>query len=170
MTQKINIYTDGACSTNGTWNGGAGLFVELPDSEEYYYRPALETTNNVMELDAFNEALRYVFEAVSVNAEVNIYTDSAYIVNCLKQQWYKKWESNGWRTAKKEPVKNKDLWVSILSYLGKTSFHNISVHKIKGHSGDRGNGIADQLAVFGRGEGKDGDWGEYKHEIKELYN
>ena len=168
--KTANLYTDGACSTNGTWDGGAGLYVELNQYEEHFYMAQVETTNNVMELEAFLYALKYSYYNLDTDYDIKILTDSAYIVNCLKQQWYKKWQSNGWRTAKKDPVKNKHIWEEILEYLGKTCFHTIEVIKVKGHSGDRGNGIADQLAVAGRDLGKYQEWEEFKDEIKQLYN
>lgn len=154
----INLYTDGACSTNGTWSGGAGLYVELDEEKQYYYMGASETTNNIMELKAFQFALHYGLYYGDVETKVNIYTDSAYIVNCLAQKWYVRWEQNGWRNSKKEPVANKEIWEDILSLYRKLTFHDLNIYKVKGHSNNHGNNEADKLAVKGRNEDGEFIW------------
>ena len=100
MNKKINYYTDGACSTNGTWNGGAGLFVELENSKEHYYFSALETTNNIMELEALKQALKHAIYNSKAEDEINIHSDSAYVLNTLIKGWYLGWEKNGWKDRK----------------------------------------------------------------------
>ena len=154
----INLYTDGACRTNGSWAGGAGLYVELEKSKEYFYYCALETTNNIMELKAFHFALHYSYFYGDLDTEVNVYTDSAYVVNCLKNGWFVKWETNGWLNSKKEPVANRELWEEILGLYKKMSFHKLNIHKVKAHSGNPGNVLADKLAVKGRDEATNCLW------------
>ena len=74
----------------------------------------------------------------------NIYTDSAYIHNCYKQKWYINWEKNNWVNAKKQPVKNKDLWCDIIELF---KLDNVNFYKVTGHSGDKFNEIVDKMAV-----------------------
>lgn len=152
---ELNIYTDGACSQGAaTTNqeGGWGMYVIEGDLE--YYGAAKKTTNNIMEMTAFLRALNYGLSH-SVNT-INIYSDSAYILNCFKQKWYVNWEKNGWRNARKEPVKNKVLWELILSVKRELESEGRTLNfiKVKGHSNDIGNIKADVLAVRGREEAK----------------
>ena len=80
---------------------------------------------------------------------IMIFSDSAYIINCFKQNWYQKWLSNGWINSKRKPVENKDLWQQILSY----HFHlgdHVNYFKVAGHSGIPENMEADRLAVYGK--------------------
>lgn len=74
-----------------------------------------------------------------------IYSDSAYIINCITQKWYKKWQTNGWRNSKKEPVANRELWERLIPYFENPRF---SFEKVKGHSGEKDwNDYVDRLAV-----------------------
>ena len=99
----------------------------------------LDTTNNVMELTAVVEGLKLL----KYPCIVNIYTDSAYIVNCFNQNWIEKWVSNNWVNSKKEPVKNRELWEQLYEF---TKVHKISFLKVKGHSDDEYNNRCDELA------------------------
>ncbi|MFW6029699.1 MAG: ribonuclease H family protein [Halanaerobiales bacterium] len=148
---SLDIYTDGACSHNkkGNWSGGYGVYVDgYPEYTTYGYD--INTTNNKMELTALLKALEIIDKGNFIHQDINIYTDSAYIYNCIKQGWYIKWRKNGWETAKHKPVKNKKLWQQILSLYEK--YNNINIVKVKGHSNVVGNIKADQLAVKGRDE------------------
>ena len=149
--RQVLIYTDGACSTNGTWKGGWATVVVDGDQKTVFKGSLENTTNNVMELMAFMMALRYCGEAAMGNdgIEYLIHSDSAYVLNCFEQKWYVNWRKNGWRNAKKEPVANKELWQTILSYYETLELEgvNIKLVKVKGHSGDRYNEMADRLAV-----------------------
>jgi ribonuclease HI len=99
------------------------------------------TTNNRMELLACIKAL----EAVKNRSlPVAVFTDSAYLANCLLQKWYLRWQKNGWQTAGKKPVENKDLWLRLLAL--KEGFPRISFHKVAGHSHIELNERADHLA------------------------
>jgi ribonuclease HI len=75
---------------------------------------------------------------------VGVFTDSAYLANCLVQRWYIRWQKNGWQTAGKKPVENKDLWLRLLAL--KEKFPHITFHKVSGHSNIALNERADELA------------------------
>ncbi len=145
----LNIYTDGACSTNGTWKGG-WAFIAATDQGvlEQQSGSALETTNNIMELQAVKAALQY---AATINTPLDnifVMSDSAYIVNCIHDGWYKKWRTNGWITSQKTAVQNKELWEDILLlYEVLQQQHHVEFIKVKGHSGDKYNTIADKMAT-----------------------
>ena len=153
---RVDIYTDGACSQAGASSGPGGWGMYIDDGSVAgmkKYGSALGTTNNIMELTAFVEALRFVNGRPYKT--INIYTDSAYIVNCLKQGWYKNWRNNGWRNAKRQPVANKELWVELLGlWEFLTVATELNIVKVKGHSGNLGNSLADALAVQGKEEAK----------------
>lgn len=111
----IAIYTDGSCSINNLTNleqesdGGFGYCILQNDQVLYeHFEMWHNTTNNRMEMKAIISALEYCQQNYP-EEDIIIYSDSAYIVNCIKQQWYKKWFTNGWRNAKREAIKNKDL-------------------------------------------------------------
>ena len=144
------IYTDGACSTNGTWDGGAAIVVLSNDNIEICteYTNSKNTTNNQMELTAVIMALQYIINNSKEKEKNIIYTDSAYIYNCINQKWYIKWRQNGWITSKKTPVENRGLWEKLLTFYEKCDI--INIEKVKGHSGDEYNEKADKLAVYAR--------------------
>ena len=137
----IQVYTDGACS-NG--NGGWGWYA--PDAGfRMDSGAALNTTNNRMELQAVIEAL----QAFLPDTDIEIVSDSAYVINCMLERWYLRWRVNGWRTAQKKPVENQDLWVTLLSLVEQRSGQVAWTH-VRGHAGDPGNEMADRLAVAAR--------------------
>lgn len=146
---KIDIYTDGACSTNGTWDS-AHAFIAYEDdiwirSEGSFIGKA---TNNIAELAAVLEALKFAASWIQNSEDiVNIYSDSAYIVNCINDGWYKKWEANGWITSQKTSVANQDLWKPIIT-LYKTMMIKPTFVKVKGHSTDKANIEVDRIAVL----------------------
>ena len=133
----IKIYTDGACSGN-PGIGGWGVVIVNNSKSIYLNGGLMNTTNNQMELKASIEALKYFKESQSLT----IFTDSEYLKNGIKY-WINNWKNNGWKTAAKKPVKNKDLWIELDSSIKK---HNISWKWIKGHSGNKFNEKADMLA------------------------
>jgi ribonuclease HI len=143
---KIIIYTDGACSNNQKDNnlGGYGAVMLYKGHRKEIYGGEKNTTNNIMEMKAIIEALKLL---KTHEIPVEIYTDSAYISNCMNQKWYEKWIKNGWKTANKKPVKNKELWMEILKYVDKID--TITFHKVPGHSGVELNEKADELANKG---------------------
>ena len=135
---KIEIYTDGACSGNpGPGGWGAiliykGVEKELSGYESY-------TTNNRMELTGPIKAL----EALKRPCEIVIYTDSAYVCKAFTDNWIKKWQKNNWQTSKKTPVENQDLWMRLMELL---DAHSVSWVKVKGHSDNEKNNRCDSLA------------------------
>jgi ribonuclease HI len=146
MSEKLIIYTDGACSGNqsSTNLGGWGAILIYRCHEKEIFGGTKNTTNNIMEMTAIIEALKQV---KNKNLETEIYSDSAYIVNCIKQKWYVNWRRNGWKNSKKESVKNKELWIEMLELL--ESFKSIKLIKVKGHAGIEYNEKADELANKG---------------------
>lgn len=155
---KIEIYTDGSCSQSGKSEGPGGWSFVYYLGEEQVIRSgsSKKTTNNRMELTAFLEALKEYYTLKKENnliTELSIFSDSAYITNCFKQEWYKRWMRNGWINSKKKPISNQDLWGEIFKYyflLIETS--NLEIIKVKGHSDIEGNNLADMYAVKARME------------------
>ena len=139
MQKKVIIYTDGACSGNpGKGGWGALLMFESVKRELSGYSPA--TTNNRMELMAAIQAL----DALKEPCEVDLYSDSSYLVNAINKGWLKRWTSNNWKTAAKKPVENIDLWKMILELI---RLHSVTFHKVKGHSDNEFNNRCDYLAT-----------------------
>jgi len=140
MDEKIvSIYTDGACSGNPGPGGWAAVLIYCDKEKEIWGNEA-HTTNNRMELTAAMEALKIIKRP----CKVNLYSDSAYLVNAFNNYWLKKWQINGWRNSKKEAVENKDLWQELLK-LSET--HDITWIKVKGHANNNYNNRCDKLAV-----------------------
>ncbi len=138
---KIRIYTDGACSNN-PGPGGWGAIILLPEGKEEVSGYEEETTNNRMELKAVISALKVAL--MLDYKRIDVYSDSAYVVNAVKQKWIRKWEFNGWKTTSKQDVKNRDLWETLSKLLKKHK--RINLIKVKGHSGNKYNERADVLA------------------------
>ena len=140
MNNKIKIYTDGACSGN-PGNGGWGAVVIYSDRDEEKHLSGADklTTNNKMELIATIQSLKLIKKP----NEIEIYTDSQYVKNGISL-WIINWKNNGWKTEKKKPVANKELWIELDEIV---QFHNVTWFWVKGHSGNHYNEIADQLAV-----------------------
>lgn len=126
---KIRIYSDGSCRGNQSDEnlGGFGAILEFRGHKKEVKGGMENTTNNVMELLAIIKAFRLI---KTDKYTVDVFSDSAYIVNCFSQGWYKKWEKNGFITSNKEPVKNVELWKELIGYNAK---FNVVFHKIKGH-------------------------------------
>lgn len=137
--REVTIYTDGACSGNpGPGGWGAVLMYGQHIKEMSGAEP--ETTNNRMELTAAIEALRVLKEA----CKVTLYSDSAYLVNCFNQGWYKGWLKNGWKNSKGQPVENQDLWKELLRLM---EIHQVEYVKVKGHADNKWNNRCDELAT-----------------------
>ncbi|MCL6626213.1 ribonuclease HI [Alicyclobacillus shizuokensis] len=134
----VTIYTDGACSGNPGPGGWAAVLVHQDQRKEISGGERL-TTNQRMELTAVCEAL----ERLHYPCQVMLYSDSAYVVNCIRQRWYVNWRRNGWRNSKGEPVQNRDLWERLLGLL---ETHQVQFGKVKGHAGVVLNERCDQLA------------------------
>lgn len=142
MEKEIKIYTDGACSGNPGMGGwGAVLIygkVEKPISGFNEM-----TTNNQMELKAVIEALKSL---KSKEHKIEIYTDSVYVKDGITK-WIDNWQKNGWKTASKKPVKNKELWMELYDLTFNKFTNKIEWHWVKGHNNDPYNELADSLAV-----------------------
>jgi len=138
--KDIVIYTDGACSGN-PGPGGWGALLSWKGYEKEIFGGELESTNNRMELMATIQAL----EILKRTGSIALYTDSTYVRDGITK-WIHAWKQNGWRTAAKKPVKNKDLWKRLEAAL---MGHNVEWYWVKGHSGHLGNERADQLARDG---------------------
>jgi len=136
---KVIIYTDGACSGN-PGPGGWGSVLVWRQKERRLRGGADDTTNNRMELTAAIEAL----EALTRPCLVELYSDSAYLVNAFNMGWIRKWKANGWMSAKDKPVLNQDLWARLVR---QDEIHRVSWRKVKGHSDDVLNAICDEMAV-----------------------
>nr|MBB1521627.1 ribonuclease HI [Clostridiales bacterium] len=135
---NIILYTDGACSGNpGPGGWGAVLIFNGIEKELSGANP--NTTNNVMEITAVIEGLK----ALKRPCNVNIYSDSAYVVNCFEKDWINNWIKNNWVNSKKEPVKNKELWLELYNL---TKIHKVTFNKVKGHSNVKYNNRCDELA------------------------
>jgi ribonuclease HI len=135
----ITIYTDGACSGNPGPGGWA--WAVAPDGEPHASGGERSTTNQRMELLAALEALR-AYEATG--ERILIVSDSTYVVNCFRQGWWRKWEQNGWRNAKRQPVANADLWKPLVEF---EKAGRVEWDWVKGHSGHEMNDLVDALAV-----------------------
>lgn len=125
----LNIYTDGACSGNQNKKniGGWGAILEYGEHIKNLHGGEINTTNNRMEMIAVIEALQ------ALNREglaIRIFTDSAYVANCFKQNWYVNWRRNGWQTKNRKDVENKELWQKLLSLVKK---HDVQFFKVRGH-------------------------------------
>lgn len=138
--KNITLYTDGACSGN-PGKGGWGAILMYNDAKKEISGGESQTTNNRMELTAVIKGL----EALKEECNVDIYSDSAYVVNAFLQDWITNWQNNGWK-SKKGIVLNIDLWQRLIEL---TKKHNVTWHKVKGHADNEFNNRCDALA---RGE------------------
>ena len=145
------IYCDGAASNNGYSNAiGGWAYIILNDKEEIVYEESnfeKGATNNRMELYAAYMGLYKLLSDFKDVEKVEVYTDSAYLHNCISQQWYKSWIKNNWKNSKKQPVANKNLWEYLIPYFMSPQ---ITFLKVKGHSDNKWNEYVDNLAVAAR--------------------
>ena len=147
----IRIYTDGSCLKN-PGEGGWAFVINFKDEVKEYCGGKSISTNNEMELTAFLKALLEVerllkSKRITHKDVIEIYSDSAYVVNAINNNWVETWKENGWRTKKNEEIKNKKLWMKtyvIMKSLTKNI--DIVVKKVRGHSGNTFNDLVDRLA------------------------
>lgn len=137
--KKVQIYTDGACSGN-PGDGGYCAILVYGDREKVVSGAVANTTNNRMELTAAIVGLKTLKEP----CEVELFSDSSYLVDAFNSGWIDGWRHNGWKTAGKKAVKNVDLWEELLS-LGE--YHSVKYVKVKGHSDNEYNNRCDKIAV-----------------------
>jgi ribonuclease HI len=136
----VVIYTDGACSGN-PGPGGWGALLSFNGTEKELCGGEVLTTNNRMELMGAISAL----EALKKSCDVELYTDSKYVMDGITK-YINNWQKNGWRTADKKDVKNKDLWQRLVEAMRP---HHVKWHWVKGHAGHPENERADALARAG---------------------
>lgn len=165
----ISIWTDGSSHNNGKFEGIGGygavlLYSPLPsDQEELYgeyakgtkrveiYKGLDGVTNQQMELMSLIEALKRI---KNHEIPIHVFSDSAYLINCMTKKWWVNWQSNGWKNSKKEDVSNRELWEELLSLVNDNML-DITYHKVKGHSNIFYNELADRLADRGTQEIKE---------------
>ena len=141
----VNIFTDGAARGNPDGPGGYGTIIEYTDSKgnlhtREFSQGYIKTTNNRMELMAAITGL----EALIKPCEVDLYSDSQYLVNAFNQHWIDSWQAHHWMRNKKEPVKNPELWQRLLKAMAP---HQVTFHWVKGHDGHPQNERCDYLAT-----------------------
>jgi ribonuclease HI len=135
--KTVEAFTDGGCRGN-PGPGGWGAVLRFGTYEKELKGSESETTNNRMELMAAISALT----ALSEPCSVVLTTDSTYVKDGITK-WIRNWKANGWRTAAKKPVKNKDLWQQLDV---QCLHHTVDWRWVKGHTGHEGNERADALA------------------------
>ena len=141
----VKIYTDGAARGNPDGPGGYGTVLEYTDSRGMLHTKELsqgykKTTNNRMELMAAIAGL----EALNRPCEIELYSDSKYVVDAFNQHWIDGWLKKGWKRGKNEPVKNVDLWQRLLKA---KEPHKVTFIWVKGHDGHPQNERGDTLAT-----------------------
>ena len=136
--EKVIIYTDGACSGN-PGPGGWGTILMYKEYKKELSGGVKQTTNNIMEITAVLEGLK----ALKMQCEVEVYSDSAYVVNAFNSHWIDGWKKNGWKNSQKEEVKNKELWQELDLLVKK---YKVKFIKVKGHSTNKYNNRWDELA------------------------
>ncbi len=141
----VKIFTDGAARGNPDGPGGYGAVIQYTDPQGLLHEKELSggyvrTTNNRMELMAAIAAL----EALNRPCEVDLYSDSSYLVNAFEKHWIDGWQRAGWRRGKPNEVKNIDLWQRLLAARAP---HRVNFHWVKGHAGHPENERCDRLAT-----------------------
>lgn len=128
--KKVELFSDGACRNNQEDEnvGGWGALLIYKGNEKEIYGGKPNTTNNVMEMTAMIEGLKQLKEK---DLHVEIYSDSAYIVNAFHDRWFDRWRLNGWRTSQKKPVENRELWEELIDLV--EQFEQVDFYKVKGH-------------------------------------
>lgn len=142
---KVTLYTDGAARGNPDGPGGYGAVLQFVDKQGVLHEKEMsagykKTTNNRMELMAAIVGL----EALNRPCQVDLYSDSKYLVDAFNQHWIESWVKNNWNRPKTGPVKNSDLWKRLLAAIEP---HQVSFFWVKGHDGHPENERCDTLAV-----------------------
>lgn len=144
--KQVIIHTDGGCKGN-PGPGGYGAVLVAGSHRKELSAGFRHTTNNRMELRAAIAAL----ELLNQPCEIEVHSDSKYLVDAMTKRWTDGWKKRGWVTAGKTPVKNKDLWIRLLAA---AQMHRVSWHWVKGHAGHRENERCDTLANLAVASGK----------------
>lgn len=142
---KVSIYTDGSARGNPDGPGGYGTVLQYVDAKGELHERELsagykKTTNNRMELMAVIVGL----EALNRPCQVELYSDSKYVIDAFEKNWVDSWLRNGWKNSQKKPVKNIDLWKRLLEAKSK---HQVHFNWVKGHAGHPENERCDKLAT-----------------------
>jgi ribonuclease HI len=140
VAEVVELFTDGACKGN-PGPGGWGTLLRYGDHEKELCGGEVQTTNNRMELMAVIQGL----EALKRSVQVRVTTDSQYVKQGVTQ-WMARWKRNGWQTADRKPVKNRDLWERLDRAVAN---HRVEWRWVRGHTGHAENERADQLANRG---------------------
>ena len=134
----VEIHADGSCLGN-PGPGGWAAVLRFGEHRKELCGGFARTTNNRMEITAVLEGLR----ALSRPCRVTLYTDSQYVAKAITDRWVSNWQTNGWKTAGKKPVKNRDLWMELAELL---QIHKVDFRWLKGHAGNLENERCDELA------------------------
>lgn len=142
---KVSIYTDGSARGNPDGPGGYGTILQYVDAKGELHERELsagykKTTNNRMELMAVIVGL----EALNRPCQVELYSDSKYVIDAFEKNWVDSWLKNGWKNSQKKPVKNIDLWKRLLEAKKQ---HEVRFNWVKGHAGHPENERCDKLAT-----------------------
>ena len=142
---KVSIYTDGSARGNPDGPGGYGTVLQYVDATGALHERELsagykKTTYNRMELMAVIVGL----EALNRPCQVELYSDSKYVIDAFEKKWVDSWLKNGWKNSQKKPVKNIDLWKRLLEVKSK---HQVHFNWVKGHAGHPENERCDKLAT-----------------------
>jgi len=140
VSETVEIFSDGACKGN-PGPGGWGALLRFGSAEKELWGGEVDTTNNRMELMAVIRAL----ESLKRPCRARITTDSQYVRQGVTA-WMPRWKRNGWQTADRKPVKNKDLWERLDQAVSR---HDLQWHWVRGHAGHPENERADRLANRG---------------------
>ena len=156
---NIELWTDGSCNNNvkhiNSGYGGWAFIVKDEDGNQLHWDAGydIETTSSRMEQTAVLEGLKYLSEKYKNDSvKIEIFSDSAYVVNCFKDRWFERWFDDNFLG-----IKNEDLWRELLSFRGNRKF-KMSFNHVKGHSGIEDNEMVDFLA------------GEARKYCLEIYN
>jgi len=142
MIRLIKVYTDGACRRNPNGEGGWAAVILSKSGSKVIYGAHRVASNNQMELMAVIRGL----EAVRKGSRVTVFSDSAYVVNCFRDGWWKGWLRRGWKTSYGGPVKNQGLWKRLLQLVNVKFDGRVRFVHVKGHNGDKYNEMADAWA------------------------
>ena len=140
LMKKVIIYTDGS-SRGNPGPGGYGAILLSGKHVKEQSGGYKKTTNNRMELMAVIVAI----EALRMPSEVEVFSDSKYVINAMAKGWMHGWRQRGWAKADKKPLKNVDLWRRVYDAI---QSHEVTWTWVKGHAGNRYNERCDYLATF----------------------
>ena len=136
--RNVTIFTDGSCLGN-PGRGGWGCILRCEGHEKELSGGYAHTANNRMEIMAAIAGLEELKEPCAVT----LYTDSQYLRHAVEKKWLAGWRKNGWKTAAKKPVKNRDLWERLQVQLDR---HSVTLEWVRGHNGHAENERCDELA------------------------